>query len=97
MDAEIQKALDSWLETEMREKMGPTPLTNPEKSDVWWGPSCAFRVVFDDIQPGLFDLIDPYYHETYYLTWPLLPDRVIGVLMKAGAVDYLPPVERHSE
>ncbi len=100
MDAEIQFAISNWLGAALREINGPSPRGEDSAiPDVqnWFGlpndiPDILYRLV-PHIAGQLISVRRSTNLPSWHDTWPLLPDSVIGVLMKAGAVDYLPPVE----
>jgi len=102
MDTEIQEALTQWLGVQLRERRGPSPHESSHPNG-WRGDSRdAIDSVLREIVPEVAKAIaDTHWGRPpiqgvilgYRGTWPLLPDSVIGVLMQAGAKDYLPPVE----
>lgn len=97
MDAEIHRALAEWLLHEVLEKKGPSPTSVGERN--WQGEPGSLAIdnlvrelvphVAEEIIATVLRLPD----KAYFDAWPLLPDRIIGILMQAGASKYLPPVE----
>ncbi len=102
MDPEIQQALTEWFGSALHEYKGPS--RRPSHSDF---PQLSEQAIWEDKEPTAFvevltllvpNVVDQVVEASrgipcWHQVWPLLPDSVIGVLMQAGAKDYLPPVE----
>lgn len=97
MDAEFREALTHWLVVQMKEQEGPSKRPGPD--DTWLGfqgvnyIDQVLKIIVPEIAAEIEGIRAQASIHIYYDLWPLLPDRIIGVLMQAGAAKYLPPVE----
>ena len=92
MDAEMQRALSDWGIAQMKEFSGPsvTPETNTSFTAHDIDAYAMFRAVVPEVAELIIETHSP--HMGWMEVWTLLDDHTIGVLMKAGAVNYLPSV-----